>query len=220
MKTDVQYLLFDQAVSWKDLSNYMVYVSQERQRRLAQFVFEKDRLASLLAELLIRSEIMTALGLHNDAIRFSYNSYGKPFLDGFADYQFSVSHTDGCVAFAGGSQSVGIDVEKIAKYDPQIPGHFFAPQEAQWIEEQADRSMAFYDIWTKKEAYLKMLGTGLSKPLQSFNVFSHGLNAKWITKKLSNHIMTLCCEDKNTETGILAFHERKISSLLQIFDRL
>lgn len=219
MKINVKYVLPDPGVSWNDLSGYMSCISEDRRQRIARFAFEKDRIASLLAELLIRHEVMTALGLANTAIQFSYHPFGKPFLEGFSDYHFSISHTDGCVAFAGCDKPVGIDVEKIAAYDPKIAGRFFDSQEAQWIAESAHRDSAFFDIWTKKEAYLKMIGTGLSKPLQSFNVLSDELKAGFTTKKISKHMMTVCSADASSGNEDVFFREMQLSRLLETFDK-
>lgn len=218
MKMNVKYLLLDQGVSWNDLSKYMPCISDERRQHIARLVFEKDKIVSLLAELLIRYEVMAALDINNTAIGFSHNSFGKPFLDSFPDYHFSVSHTEGCVAFAGSDKSVGIDVEKIAVYAPNIAKRFFDPQEAQWIAESESKEHAFFDIWTKKEAYLKMLGTGLSKSLQSFNVLSDELRAGFTTKRISNYMMTVCCAEATTDT--ILFREIQLSHLLETFDKL
>lgn len=187
---------------------------------MEHFAFEKDKTASLLAELLIRHEVMATLGIENTAIGFSYNPLGKPFLNGFPDYHFSVSHTDGCVAFAGSNKPVGIDVEKIAVHAPNIANRFFDPQEAQWIAESDSKELAFFDIWTKKEAYLKMLGTGLSRSLQSFNVLSDELRAGFTTNKLSNHMMTVCSADTTTGNDAIFFREIQLDHLLETFDKI
>ncbi|MGN0538119.1 MAG: 4'-phosphopantetheinyl transferase family protein [Acutalibacteraceae bacterium] len=218
MKIDVKYLFIDKSYSWSNLSKYIKYISNERRQRIEHFVFEKDKITSLLAELLIRYEVMATLGIDNTAVRFSYNSFGKPHLYHFPDYHFSVSHTDGCIVFAGSDRVVGIDTEKIAAYDQDIACHFFVPQEIKFIDESKNKDFAFYDIWTKKESYLKMLGTGLSKPLQSFNVLSNELNKKFTTKKFPNHIITLCTDYTANGNCKIIFNEVKIYNLLELFD--
>lgn len=216
MRIDVTYLRFDQSASWEELSDYLGCISHQRWQRLEHFIFETDKMASLLAELLIRHEVMRTLGAANAEIVFARDSRGKPFLDRFPDYHFSVSHTDGCVAFAGGSAPVGIDAEKIAAHHPGIADRFFTPREARWIEQQENKMLAFCQIWTRKEAYLKLLGTGLSRPLRSFDVLDEEQNYSFTTQNLPEHLITIC----SAAGEIADFQEITIEQLLAVFDGL
>ncbi len=216
MNISVKYL-FIESYSWNCLKSYMKYISDERKHRIEHFAFEKDKVISLLAELIIRSESATALDIDNTAVSFAYNPFGKPYLYNFPDYHFSVSHADDCIAFTASDQPIGIDTEKIAAYDFEIARRFFVPQEVSFIETSEDKNFAFYDIWTKKEAYLKMLGVGLSKPLQSFNIFDPALAPKFITKRLSNCIITLCTDYAINESRQIVFNEMKTIDILNKF---
>lgn len=217
MENNVKYLLLDQSISWKQLSQYLACVSEDRRLRLEKFVFEKDKITSVLAELLLRYEMMRVLHVDHGAIRPVYDPLGKPYLEGFPEAHFSISHTDGCVAFAGGNGSVGVDTQKIAPVDLAVAHRFFHPQEVAFIHESRDQQTAFYRIWTEKEAYLKMLGTGMRKPLQSFSVLDENLNACLVTKNLPNHMMSFCCEKGQAGENSICFQEIKISQLLEVF---
>ena len=91
---------------------------------------------------------------------------GKPYIDGV---HFNISHSHNLVVCAFGEHDIGIDVEKIRDYRPRVAEKFH-PEEIAHLEKSADKNLEFFKIWTMKEAYLKCLGTGLSKAL-SFNVF-------------------------------------------------
>ena len=81
---------------------------------------------------------------------------------------FSISHTDGLTVIALSDCEVGIDVEKVRKADLRVVRRF-SKEEADYItEKESDRR--FFEIWTKKEAYLKCKGTGISGGLNSVNV--------------------------------------------------
>ena len=96
------------------------------------------------------------------------NEKGKPYFKDISSLFFSVSHTEGLTVIALGDSEVGIDVEKIKNPDFRIIRRFLK-EEAEYIAEcNCDRR--FFEIWTKKEAYLKWKGTGISGGLDSVNV--------------------------------------------------
>jgi len=108
-------------------------------------------------------------------LTFSFTGNGKPVLRDYPSVAFNVSHSGDLFAAAvGGPDPVGIDVESIRPmHDLQsLTRRFFALPEYNAIEslDEADRLLAFFRCWTRKEAYLKALGEGLSKGLSTFHV--------------------------------------------------
>lgn len=93
---------------------------------------------------------------------------GKPYFKHIPDMFFSVSHTEGLTVIALGDSEVGVDVERLRKADLRVIKRFLK-EEADYITEQ-DSDRRFFEIWTKKEAYLKCKGTGISGGLDSVNV--------------------------------------------------
>ncbi len=91
---------------------------------------------------------------------------GKPYIDGL---HFNISHSGEYVVCAFADSEVGVDIEKIREYRKRVAEKFH-PEEIAAIENSEDKDLEFFKIWTMKEAYLKCLGTGISKDL-SFNVF-------------------------------------------------
>ena len=98
--------------------------------------------------------------------KFILNDYGKPYVDKEGIY-FNISHSKGRVACAVSDMPVGIDIEKVTeKNDTDIKNfakRYFVENEIKQLEEAGYSTLAFYKIWTKKEAYTKMLGSALSK---------------------------------------------------------
>lgn len=93
---------------------------------------------------------------------------GKPYFKCITDLFFSISHSKGLTVVALGESEVGIDVEKVRKADLRITKRFLK-EEADYITE-TDFDHRFFEVWTKKEAYLKYTGYGLSGGLDSVNV--------------------------------------------------
>lgn len=96
------------------------------------------------------------------------NEKGKPYFKYISDLFFSISHTDELTVIALSDSEVGIDAEKIRSADLRVIRRFLK-EEADYITER-DSDRRFFEIWTKKEAYLKCKGTGLSGGLDSVNV--------------------------------------------------
>lgn len=177
-----------------EYEKYLPLVSSERQERILRLKSEKDKIISLSTELLIRHEISQQLNIPFSEIIFGYGEHGKPYILNDRDYFFSVSHSDNCIAFSGGNFPIGIDVEQISCGNIKIAKRFFTANEYNFIKTSKESSEDFCKIWTSKEAYLKMLGVGLSKSLRSFDVTDKSLDCCFRTKRLSEFMLTVCAE--------------------------
>lgn len=109
-------------------------------------------------------------------IRFSYSYYGKPFIEDAAEtLRFNLSHSQDLALYAFTYQrEIGIDIEymrSVASHD-QIAEQFFSPNEIRALRTlPADQqTIGFFNCWTRKEAYIKAHGEGLSLPLDQFDV--------------------------------------------------
>ncbi len=168
-------------------------LSPDEQARAARFRFSTSRQRFTAARGLLR----TILGLYSDEepgqLKISYATHGKPYLAGSA-LRFNLSHAQafGLIAVATGRE-VGIDVEHTrSRVDHEsIAERFFSPAEVARLH-NVPRSMrhdAFLACWTRKEAYVKAKGGGLSIPLDQFEVsFAQGeparlLNVAWDDKE-------------------------------------
>lgn len=112
-------------------------------------------------------------------VQFRYGQYGKPALVEAAEtstrLEFNLSHSGPLALYAvTPTQPVGIDLEAIRPLTDmeEIAHRFFAPSEYKTLLALPDeqRLLAFFNGWTRKEAYIKALGTGLSHPLHTFKV--------------------------------------------------
>lgn len=90
---------------------------------------------------------------------FSYNEHGKPFIPN-GPY-FSISHCPKGLAVAIHSAPIGIDIEAPRRLDMDLMHRIMSPHEQQLILSDSLPEMKFAELWTRKEAYLKYLGTGI-----------------------------------------------------------
>jgi 4'-phosphopantetheinyl transferase len=143
--------------------------------RAGRFAFEDLRQSFTLARGALRMLLGRLLNVAPDSIRFTYGEKGKPRLPAPGRLRFNASHSGGLALVAATLDcELGVDIEKIrAATDVQdIAARFFSAEEkAELMSLAADqREAAFFRCWTRKEAYIKAIGDGLSAPLDRFAV--------------------------------------------------
>jgi 4'-phosphopantetheinyl transferase len=157
------------------LDRFRQTLAAEELDRTRRFRFERLQKHFVASRGFLRHVLARYVSAKPEELRFTYNSYGKPSLAGEKSLQFNMSHSHevGLVAVTRGA-AVGIDVEHIRAdfASDEIARRFFSRLEVETFnslppEEQVG---AFFRCWTRKEAYIKAIGKGLSQPLDSFDV--------------------------------------------------
>jgi 4'-phosphopantetheinyl transferase len=160
------------------VTQFRATLEQDELYRADRFHFEKDRRAFVVSRGFLRHVIGRYLRTKPEALRFSYGAYGKPALDGehkHSPLRFNMSHSRGVALVAvTESTELGVDVEYIrADFATEdIARRFFSPREVEAFNAlpNEQRVAAFFRCWSRKEAYIKAIGRGLSQPLDGFDV--------------------------------------------------
>lgn len=143
--------------------------------RAGRFRFQHLRRSFILARASLRILISQYLGAAPSLVRFGYGSQGKPSVLGSAALRFNVSHS-GSLALLAFTRDceLGVDLEQIRPITlmPEIANQFFSKQGADELMALPleERERGFFLCWTRKEAYVKALGHGLSAPLDAFGM--------------------------------------------------
>ena len=150
-------------------------LSPDELERAGRFRFEKLRNEFISARGTLRALLASYLGRSPASVRFVYSAHGKPALADNQMLEFNLSHTEGMVIFAFAlNRKIGVDVEKIRRdfKVEEIAERFFSVAERLALREipEPGRYQAFFCCWTRKEAYIKARGEGLSHPLHQFDV--------------------------------------------------
>jgi 4'-phosphopantetheinyl transferase len=143
--------------------------------RASRFHFSHLSESFVIAHGALRYLLGRYLNRNPAELRFSYGDRGKPALTPPSGIQFNLTHSGNLAVIALTSgREIGVDVERIRPLpDMQsIADRSFCPEEASEIMSlpQPERDHAFYCCWTRKEAYIKAIGDGLSAPLDNFRV--------------------------------------------------
>lgn len=153
-------------------------LASDERARAERFHFERDRRRFTVARGVLRTLLGRYLGTDPRAVAFGYESHGKPVLaDPFAAHglRFNVSHSGEMALFAfARGREVGVDVEEVRRMEDglDIAVRFFSEAEVAAFRALPEeiRDDAFFNCWTRKEAYIKAVGEGLSFPLHVFDV--------------------------------------------------
>lgn len=148
-------------------------LSDDRRKKIERIKSQMDRCRSLTAGLLLKQEIINA-GIDYDRVAVSTGLYGKPYLvwkdsgesrEGrLKDFHYSISHGGNYAALAVSDRPVGVDIEGRRKIHnlPSFTRRILTPAERQWLDGQEPSDDLVIWIWTRKEAWVKRDGSGLS----------------------------------------------------------
>ncbi|MEM7305281.1 MAG: 4'-phosphopantetheinyl transferase superfamily protein [Planctomycetota bacterium] len=150
-------------------------LSSEERAKADRFHFERDRLLYSVAHAALRRVLAPYAGCAPHELRFEIDEHGRPFLTPRGELHFSLSHSgDRALVAVARVQRVGVDVEVFRALQDldRLAERNYTPAELAELAPLEDdaRVRAFFRVWTRKEAYVKALGRGLSHPLAAFDV--------------------------------------------------
>ena len=146
--------------------------------RAKKFYFKRDRQRFIVCRAALRMILGRYLHIEPNRVQFSYGPHGKPYLaetvsDG--TLQFNIGHSNDIALYAfTRSREIGVDIEYLQTLldADQIAARFFSARENAALQalSTSQKQQAFFNCWTRKEAYIKAIGKGLSQPLDQFEV--------------------------------------------------
>jgi 4'-phosphopantetheinyl transferase len=154
------------------------WLSDDELAKAERFRPDLVRARYIVGRAALRCVLADQLGCFPAAIRFSYGTNGRPMLEGGrGQLEFNLAHSEGdaVIALASGA-AVGVDIERprpIADVE-SLARLVFSDAERRELELAPDPESAFLNGWTRKEAYVKALGLGLTAPLKEITVSLSG----------------------------------------------
>jgi len=153
-------------------------LSEDERARADRFAFPRERERFTASRGLLREVLARYAGATPASLEITADDLGKPRLGGRCGegrLRFNVSHSaDLWLSAVALHREVGVDVEAIRadRTHDRIARRFFSPGEVAALDAlpESDRVLAFHACWTRKEAWLKARGFGLTLPLDSFDV--------------------------------------------------
>ncbi len=160
--------------------SFLTTLAPDEQKRAARFYFEKDRRSFTVARGILRALLGHYLQVPPASLNFTYNAYGKPALlasSGQPALCFNLSHSHHLALFAFAYEcELGVDIEYMRDMEQEdyllMASSHFSPGEYVTLQALPEtlRKTAFFNCWSRKEAYIKARGMGISIPLDTFDV--------------------------------------------------
>jgi len=175
-------------LSPQELARALPYIDPLRQEKIRRLVTAEKKAQSACAGLLLNH-------LFGDT-SYESGANGKPHLTAEGGVHFNLSHSGQYVVCAVSDTDVGVDIESVSPIRAAVMRRCFHEEEQQWIGDDASR---FTRLWTMKEAYMKLLGTGFSLPPKDIsltvppkNGYDSALNCHWQLLEW-DYPITVCC---------------------------
>ena len=171
-------------------------ISLCRQERVNSYKQKKDKLLCLAATILL-DKALADFGLHEKDMEYFVNENGKPYLKNNPDLFFSLSHSGNYSMAAVSDKEVGCDIQLIKDIDIRLSKRFFTEYENEYIKSTLD----FFRVWTMNESFIKLMGSGLSMPLNSFCIKNlddkpyvdyNGSRYMFKENKIGNYCVSMC----------------------------
>lgn len=152
-------------------------LSPDELLRANRFKFPEHRMRYSVAHTALRKILAQYVNESPEKLIFSEHEYGKPYLKNYPEIQFNLSHAENMAVCAITlTQPIGVDVEYIKKEIDVLPlaKRFFAKAEYAYLAALSgdELQLAFFKLWTRKEAWIKARGLGLHEELMQFNALN------------------------------------------------
>jgi len=162
------------AASSTILAGYHRLLAPEEGARAARFHFEIHRTRFVIARARLRILLASYLGCEPAGLAFTYTEHGKPYPSGsWLTFNLSHAHEMAVIGVAR-NRAIGVDIEHMRAElaGEEIAERYFAGAEVRALRSflPEEQPAAFFRCWTRKEAYIKGRGEGLSMPLADFEV--------------------------------------------------
>lgn len=152
----------------KFLNNKSELIPEHKWDKILSLRRKEEQLLKIYSSLLFRMYLYKDYDVTLDVLPISYNRYGRPFFSDINNLFFNFSYSKDIVACAISDKNIGIDVEYIEQLIDNDILKLFHPVEQKYLKNCNNQNKSIIKYWNLKESYLKFLGVGLSKGLDSF----------------------------------------------------
>ncbi len=148
---------------------YYSTMSEYRKSKIDKLKKRNDKNLSLAVGIIMQA-YLKQLNLSEQKMRYSTKANGKPFFTDYSNLYFNASHSGNVAVCVFSDGEIGCDVQKLTNANKNIAKRYFTQYEYDFIFNSLNSNEAFTRIWSIKEAFLKLEGTGLGGGLSNINV--------------------------------------------------
>ncbi len=177
--------------SSEQLKTWISWIPAERREKALRYRREIGRKASVVSYLLLAYALFKEYNIKN--FRLAYTDAGKPYLPDYPHIYFNISHCEkGCICGIS-DKPIGVDIQDVRPVSQSVMDRCCSSQEREMIAQSTEPVTEFCRIWAMKEAYLKMMGTGIAKDLTATDTTK--LSEKIEVQKINGCYIAVVNED-------------------------
>lgn len=154
-----------------DISSHINLLSETEKNAVHQVRSDERRYLKAWAHAFVRQTIADRMHIAPQDLQFTEEDHKKPGFSNPGVLHFSISYTTDAAAVLISPSPVGLDLEKLRPHKMRFRDNLGTPAELSRLRQSPEDLPLFYEFWTRKEAWLKYTGDGLSVPLNSFDVW-------------------------------------------------
>lgn len=154
-----------EGINDRTFAQWLSHLPGKRRAEILARKMRADRERSLGGEMLARTLLARELRCLPSQVPICREAHGKPVLEGVSTLFFSVSHSGDYAVCAVSGKPVGIDIERPRAYRPKVAQRVCSAEELELLARGDDPARLFCRLWTLKESYVKLTGTGIGVPL-------------------------------------------------------
>lgn len=157
------------------LERYLNEASPERQEKVSRMRSIKARALSLGAEVLMKEALFKSFGIQKNPV-IKKGVQGKPCLSDYPGIHFNLSHSGNYAVCALGIEPVGVDIQKMDRFNLDLARRYFADEEVTWLLDlpAEKQKKGFFDLWAIKESYMKYTSKGFNLAMKNFSARIQG----------------------------------------------
>ena len=206
MDQKIKGYLFDiSSLNDESFDRLLKSAKQYRREKIDKLTLKKSKYLSLAVELLIR-KACEDFGINYLEEEIVFNENGKPSFKS-SSYFFNTSHSGNYALCVISDVEVGCDIEEIKEYKAKVADRCFTLKEKEYLKVSSNKDELFYRFWTLKESFMKCIGKGFAKPMNSFEldtknediVIKDENNYSFIEQKHNNYRISVCLLTKEKE---------------------
>jgi len=219
LEKKLYFIDLDEKISFSKYIRHLHFISYAKKAKIDKIRNHNEKKRILISELFLRFLVCDILNLENKDLRFDIDFKGKPYLVNCESFHYNISHTRNAIVIVTSKTPIGVDVEKIKTNNTKAMDRFFSQNELNYIR-KLDRACCqergFCEVWTKKEAYLKWSGTGLTWPLPEFDTLNFEISKMLKTVRVKDYVISICYEDNENSIFVEILDENQMLDKLAL----
>ena len=193
MNPDTTIVRIDEPINSATFQCLLRFSPLDKQQRILRQRIKQNADAMVVGGALARHMLWKAFHIPPDA-RIAYGEFGKPYLPNYPKAHFNISHSGGYVACAVCDVPVGVDIQEIIPFRPEIAARVCSQTELGEIYASQNPEKQFVRIWVKKECAIKLIGSSIGKEIKELQIPP---NMQFWAHEFDNVVIGVCTASLN-----------------------